>query len=61
MFAYRVRFDLCIWALNFPLLSPFNIDHAIDDCMRYMNTLWTEFSCQRLAERPHSEFACGEA
>lgn len=53
----RVRIDLRVRGIKLPFLRPWDIDHAINDSVNDMYTLWSELPSQRLREGAHSELA----
>ena len=44
-----IRADFCVWAsVLHPFLRSGDVNHPVDDCMRHVYALWTEFLAQTL-------------
>lgn len=61
-FTYRIgtNFPILNPTVDLPLLRPRNVDHAVDDHVRDVDTLGTELAGQRLRQGTLCEFAGGE-
>lgn len=58
---YTFSTNLSLWRhILQPLLGPRDINDPVNNSMRNMNTLWSEFASDALRERPHGVLGCRE-